>query len=152
MDADLPPELERRKAKFNAQQEDIRKREGAGDTAAAQAITHKYIQEFAAAIERALAERSSPAHRQFLTVIRDPKLAPEALALCILRGAQHGIGQRHNCRDTMLRIGGLIADECWGKQLTEDQSLLAEDVERRSRQLAPDAERRKKIARTLAAR
>jgi hypothetical protein len=156
MDADdgklpLPQELERAKERFNRRREAVRKREGAGATEEAQAVTRKYISELAAALKRVMAEPSSQSvHREFLAVIRD--LDPAVLAACVLRGAQHSIGQSDGCRDTALRIGGLIADECWAQKLTEDRPVLAEHVEYQAGQLSTTTERRKKYARTIAAR
>jgi hypothetical protein len=122
--------------------------EGPGSTEGAQAITRKWIPEFAEALKRVLAGRNShSAHREFLAVIRN--LSPEVLALCILQGAQHSIGQGENLRDTMLRIGGLIADECWAKGLTEADPDLAQRIEQRVRRQGASSARRKKYAHTL---
>ncbi len=65
---------------------------------------------------------------------------------------QHSIGlKKENVRDTALRVGGLIADECWAKDLTEDRPLLAEHAEHQGRQKTA-VEHRKKYAHTIAAR
>jgi hypothetical protein len=62
------------------------------------------------------ARNAQSVHREFLAVMRG--LDAEVLALCILHGAQHSIGQRENYRDAALRVGKLIADECWAKGIT----------------------------------
>lgn len=149
---DEPQEVARAKERFSRQQEAVRRQEGAGATEAAQAITREYLAKLAGAIKCRLDERSGKSvHREFLALIRG--LDPTVLAACVLWGAQHSIGQRDDCRDTALRIGGLIADECWARKLTEDRPLLAEHVEHRARRIPTTAaEPRKKIARTLAAR
>ena len=147
--ASSPPEFERASEKFARRERTLEKREGAGATERALAVTRKWIPEFAEALKRVLAERSSQwVHRELLAVIRD--LSPEVLALCILQGAQHSIGQRENLRDTALRIGECIAEECWAKGLTEAAPDLAQRIEQRVRRQNVSTERRQKYARTLA--
>jgi DNA-directed RNA polymerase len=147
----LPEELLRASDKFERRQQAIANAEGAGSTEGAQATTRKHIAAFADALRSTLgARKTQSVYREFLAVIR--RLDAEVLALCILHGVQHSIGQRENYRDTALRIGQLLADECWAKGLTEDDPGLARRIERQVRRKAASSEHRKKYARTLASR
>jgi DNA-directed RNA polymerase len=154
MDKDAPGDwsaLQRAQEKHQRQQDALRTREGEAATAAGQAVIRNYIGEFAEALGNELQHKGKVAHRVFLAVIRD--LDREVLALCILWGAQHSIGMRENLRDTALRIGGLIADECWAQGLTKRDPKLAKEITKRAQALpTKSSERRKKYARTLAER
>ena len=99
-----PEELQRASDRFEKRQKALARTEGPGATEAAQAITRKYIAAFTDDLRRVLSARSTQSvHRELLAVIRG--LDAEVLALCILHGAQHSIGQRENYRDAALRIG-----------------------------------------------
>jgi hypothetical protein len=150
-----PEELRRAAEKFYRRQNAIKKAEGAGATEGAQAITRKYIARLVGALKGVLSDRNrQSAYGEFLAIIRG--LDPQVLALCILQGAQHSIGQRDNYRDTALRTGGLIADECWAKGLlVADNDRKAfkatlERIEARARQKGGSSEHKKKFARARA--
>ena len=147
----LPDEIAARREKFERSQEAVLRQEGSSATEGALAIARQRLPEIADAVRAALAPHSGrSAHPEFYAVIRD--VGPEVLALCILRGALHSVGQSSNCRDTELYIGGLIADECWARGLTEERPILAEHVNYKARQNTSASEHSKKYARTLAER
>lgn len=146
-----PEELQRASDRFEKRQKALARTEGPGATEAAQAITRKYIAAFTDDLRRVLSARSTQSvHRELLAVIRG--LDAEVLALCILHGAQHSIGQRENYRDAALRIGKFIADECWAKGIIEDDPRLARRIERQAKRKTASSEHRKKYARTVAGR
>ena len=124
-----PEELERATEKFERRQESIIKSEGFGATEFAQAITRRWIPEFAAGLKRVLIHRKtqSPVYRELLAVVRD--LDHEVLALCILQGALHSMGQgKSSYRDAALRVGRDIAAECWAAKFTTRDSVLSAQI------------------------
>ena len=97
-------ELQRASDRFEKRQKALARTEGPGATEGAQAITRKSIAAFTDDLRGVLNARSTQSvHRKFLAVIRG--LDAEVLALCILQGAQHSIGQRENYRDAALSGG-----------------------------------------------
>jgi DNA-directed RNA polymerase len=149
----FPEELERATEKFERRQERIAKSEGFGATELAQAITRRWIPEFAVGLKRVLSERKtqSPVHREFLAVVCD--LDPEVLALCILQGALHTIGQgKSSYRDAALRVGRDIAAECWAAELTTRSPNLSAQIEEQVTQSFSSSKARRDAARAMAAR
>jgi hypothetical protein len=149
----LPEELERATEKFERRQERIVKAEGFGATEFAQAITRRWIPEFAIGLKRVLSDRKTqlPVHRELRAVVRD--LDPEVLALCILQGALHSMGQgRSSYRDAALRVGRDLAAECWAAELTTRDSNLSARIEKHVKQRFSSSKARRDAARAMAAR
>jgi DNA-directed RNA polymerase, mitochondrial len=150
---DGPEELARATEKFERRQERIAKSEGFGATELARAITRRWIPEFAVGLKRVLSDRKtqSPVHREFLAVVRD--LDREVLALCILQGVLHSMGQgKSSYRDAALRVGRDIAAECWAAELTTRDSKLSARIGKRVKQRFSSSKARLDAARAMAAR
>jgi DNA-directed RNA polymerase len=150
---DGPEELERAADKFAQRQEWVVKADGFGASEFAQAITRRWIPELANGLKRVLSEpkTQSPGHRELLAVVRD--LDREVLALCILQGALHSMGQgKSSYRDAALRVGRDIAAECWAAELTTRDSNLSAQIEKQVRQRFSSSKARRDAARAMAAR
>jgi DNA-directed RNA polymerase len=148
----LHPELDIASEKLEKRNERAFANAGFGATTGGMSITTTYIDRLVPCVIAQLSAgaRSDSKKHHLEHVIR--QLDPEVIALVILQGALHSVGHEETLRDTYLRIGRMLSNECWAAKLTKTDKQLAQRISRFVKLHHGSVEKRQDAARVLAAR
>jgi DNA-directed RNA polymerase len=127
---------------------------GWGSTTGGKALTRQYHERLTAGVAAALLGtrkgQRGEAEASLVALVRG--LSPSVIALSCVQTVLHSIGMRETLRDTLIRLGTNIANECWAAKLIEVNTPLAIRIAREARMLSSATERRFKSAEKAVAR
>lgn len=127
----LPNEITRSIAKLDKADLRSETSTGWGATTGGMALTQRYHERLTEGVRLALLEgRRGKASDAILAPMLNGTLSPSVIALSALQTVLHSIGSQETLRDTLVRLGSNLADECWAAKLTKCSPQIARRIER----------------------